>query len=82
MFRNNNIGKSNEVYLKFNKSMLTQLSLMEISYFSLLDRTISVLRVVDGIFHFYLNLNRTFCLASNLGLLCLPVTQQKDARLI
>ena len=52
--------------------------------------------LLGGIFHFYSNLNRTFCeqkvhgdpdqaphsAASDLGLHCLPMSHKKDARLI
>ena len=58
-----------------------------------LDQFISVLRIVENIFHLYSNFDRTFwkqtvetligCRRmSDLGLHCLPFSHKKDARLI
>ena len=45
-----------------------------------------ILGVMGGIFHFYLNFNRTYCKQTvavfDLGLLDLPMSHKKDARII
>ena len=55
--------------------MKVHISISRMSVFQMLG-------VLDGIFHFIQNYNRTFCKQTvDLGLCCLPMSHKKDARL-